>query len=618
MPEFDFDRGFERIGAAMTAGAAEVPFIAQMHEFAMNTMGKPAHEFYTDAETFVRGTCTIARDYGFDTPGFIWDAYNIEAEALGVGLVLFEDMAPALSNVEPFIRDEKDLARLTSPDPAMAGRMPMVAEILHQVKELTGKRPPLCFCAPFTMAAHLMTFENLIVQIKKDPAFVHKVMDFIVDDVLVPYCRYMHKQFPDLPFFDGSDATASLPFITQDMQEEFSEGPILRLQEQLELPCYVDNWWGDSYTGDKARFWASKLKVTPDYFKIQDPDLWKVGLAEPMAYAKRMDKPVVLGIDNNLFQSGPETAIRRRVHEYMEAIEDHEGRGCVYFCSLSAVTPVEHVRIAIDAVQQFRRGDRPWAGDRVAGTAQARGEAGQDETKVDDAAPITSAALESEEVSVEEQAVDEIFEAVLDHEDGLTVELVNNALGRGVSVHKILNDALIAAMDEVGEDFSKGVIFVPEMLMAARAMKAGLEVLRPILTATGEPPKGKVMLATVQGDVHDIGKNLVGMMLEGAGYEVADLGVNATPEDILESAHQERPDVVGLSALLTTSMPSMQKTLKLFREKGAPYPVIIGGAPVTQDFADHIGADGYGENAPMAVATVHRLVAQGLEARTAA
>ena len=449
MPEFDFDRGFERLGAAMASGAAEVPFIAQMHEFAMNTMGKPAH---------------------------------------------------------------------------------------------------------------LMTFENLIVQIKKNPAFVHKVMDFIVDDVLIPYCRYMHKQFPDLPFFDGSDATASLPFITQDMQEEFSEGPILRLQEQLELPCYVDNWWGDSYTDVKARFWASKLKVTPGYFKIQDPDLWKVGLAEPMAYAKRMDKPVVLGIDNNLFQSGPETAIRQRVHEYMEAIEDHEGRGCVYFCSLSAVTPAEHVKIAIDAVQQFRRRDRPWAGDRVAGTAQARGEAGQDETKVDDAAPITSAALESEEVSAEEQAVDEIFEAVLDHEDGLTVELVNNALGRGVSVHKILDDALIAAMDEVGEDFSKGVIFVPEMLMAARAMKAGLEVLRPILTATGKPPKGKVMLATVQGD--------------------------------------------------------MQKTLKLFRDKGALYPVIIGGAPVTEDFADHIGADGYGENAPMAVATVHRLVAQSLEART--
>ena len=617
MPEFDFDGGFERLGAAMTTGAAEVPFIAQMHEFAMNAVGKPAHEFYTDAETFVRGTCTIARDYGFDTPGFIWDAYNIEAEALGVGLVLFEDMAPALDNVEPFIRDEKDLARLTSPHPAVAGRMPMVAEILYHVKELTGRRPPLCFCAPFTMAAHLMTFENLIVQIKEDPAFVHKVMDFIVDEVLVPYCRYVHKQFPDLPFFDGSDATASLPFITQDMQEEFSERPILRLQEQLELPCYVDNWWGDSYTADKARFWASKLKVTPDYFKIQDPDLWKVGLAEPMAYAKRMDKPVVLGIDNNLFQNGPETAIRQRVHEYMEAIEDHEGRGCVYFCSLSAVTPAEHVKIAIDAVHQFRRGDRPWAGDRVAGTARARGDVGRDETGMDDDAPVANAALEREEATAEARALQTISGAVLDFDHCLTVELVDDALGCGVPVRRILDDALIAAMDRVGEDFSRGDIFVPEMLMAARAMKAGLEVLRPILTDTGEPPKGMVMLATVQGDVHDIGKNLVGMMLEGAGYEVVDLGVNAAPEHILQSAREKRPSVVGLSALLTTSMPSMQRTLNLFKDEQAPYPVIVGGAPVTRDFADRIGADGYGENAPMAVATVHRLVAQGLETHRA-
>ncbi len=618
MPEFDFETGFERLSAAMTAGAADVPFIAQMHEFAMNTMAVPAHEFYTDAEIFVRGTCMIARDYGFDTPGFIWDAYNVEAEALGVGLVLFEDMAPALDNVEPFIRDEKELARLSAPDPAIAGRMPMVAEILHQVKELTGRRPPLCFCGPFTMAAHLMTFELLVVAMRQNPALVHKVLEFIVDEVLVPYCRYMQKQFPDLPFFDGSDATASLPFITQDMQKEFSEGPIRRLQGQLDLPCYVDNWWGDSYTDDKERFWASKLKVTPDYFKIQDPDLWKVGLAEPMAYAKREDKPVVLGIGNNLFQNGPEEAIRQRVHEYMEAIEQHAGRGCVYFCSLSAVTPPEHVKIAIDAVRRFRAGDRPWAGERRAGTAEARGETGENAVEQDDAAIIAAAGLADQELSPEEQLLDEIFDAVLDHEDRLIAELVAKGLAGGAAVQSLLDDALIAAMDEVGEEFSKGTIFVPEMLMAARAMKAGLEVLRPALTQSGEPPKGLVILATVQGDVHDIGKNLVGMMLEGAGYEVIDLGVNVTPEEVLERANELNPSVVGLSALLTTSMPSMQKTVALFKKVESVYPVIVGGAPVTEEFADKIGADGYGENAPHAVETVHRLVERGLAARSAA
>ena len=610
MPEFDFEQGFQRLEAALGPqgkGADAVPFIAQMHEFAMAYTGARGDVFYSDAETLVRGILTTSRDLGFDTPSFIWDAYNVEAEALGVPLVTFEDMAPALDNLTPLIRDETDLARLKAPDPATAGRMPFVAEVLHLGKELTGRRPYHGFCAPFTMAAHLMTFENLIVQIKQNPAFVHKVMDFIVDEVLAPYCRHMAKQFPDLVSHDGSDATASLPFITQEMQEEFALGPILRLQQQIDRPVYVDNWWGDSYTDDKARFWDNKLKATPGYLKTQDPDTWKMGLSEFMAHAKSRDKPVVVGIDNNLFQSGTEVEIRQRVHEYMETIEEAGGRGCVYFCSLSAVTPRENVEIAVDAVRQFRAGDRPWAGKRRAGTPEARGETGEEAKKKAAVAAVPSAKPKGEDDPVED-LLDDIFDAVLDHEDVLTAELVEGAIAEGIPVHKILDDALISAMDDIGEDFSKGVIFVPEMLMAARAMKAGLEVLRPILTATGEPPKGKVMLATVQGDVHDIGKNLVGMMLEGAGYEVVDLGVNATPDDILESAHQERPDVVGLSALLTTSMPSMQKTLKLFKEKDAPYPVIVGGAPVTQVFADHIGADGYGENAPEAVETVHRLV----------
>ena len=152
-------------------------------------------------------------------------------------------------------------------------------------------------------------------------------MAFVVDEVLVPYGQYMLKQFPDLPFYDGSDATASLPFITQGMQEEFAMEPILRMQEQLTLPVLVDNWWGDSYPEDKERFWENKLKVTPEYFKIQDPDLWKVGLAEPIDFARRQNKSVVLGIDNNLFQNGPAEEIQKRVHEYMEAVEEIGGKG---------------------------------------------------------------------------------------------------------------------------------------------------------------------------------------------------------------------------------------------------------------------------------------------------
>ena len=212
----------------------------------------------------------------------------------------------------------------------------------------------------------------------------------------------------------------------------------------------------------------------------------------------------------------------------------------------------------------------------------------------------------------EERLLDRIFDAVMDFDDEETAALVSIALDRDMDVHVILKEALIAAMDEVGAMFSDGTIFVPEMLLAARAMKTGLKILHPILTRTGAPPRGKVILATVQGDVHDIGKNLVGMMLEGAGYEVVDMGVNVAPQAILESAERLAPDVVGLSALLTTSMPSMRKTVDLFRNESAPYPIIIGGAPVTQDFADSIGAYSYGENAPGAVAKINQMVVAGL------
>ena len=608
MEFFDFEPGHAYLAAAMSEGSETVPFIAQMHEFSMAASGVPGHRFYTDAKTFVEGICRTARDYGFDIPSFIWDAYNVEAEALGVNLVLFEDMAPALDNVEPFIRNEKDLAALKPLDPATAGRMPMVADILYYGKEVTGRRPPLCFCAPFTMAAHLMTFEQLVVQIRQNPAFVHKVMNYIVDEVLVPYLSYMKRQFPDLETFDGSDATASLPFITQEMQEEFALEPILELQRKLPIPTYVDNWWGDSFTDDQERFWENKLKATPAYFKIQDPDLWKVGLSGPMQFARRNGKSAVLGIDNNLFQNGPEEAIRRRIHEYMEAIERADGKGCVYFCSLSAVTPIEHVEIAIDAVRQFRAGDRPWAGQWLSGSEAAR------DVEVVAAAKAPSSERQGqageEPRSPEDQLLDDIYFSVIDQEDGRSAALVRSALDEGLDVHTVLEQGLIAAMDEIGEMFSEGTIFVPEMLMSARAMKAGLEVLRPILSQTGAPPKGRVMLATVQGDVHDIGKNLVGMMLEGAGYEVFDLGVNVAAADVLEKANELDPSVVGLSALLTTSMPAMQKTVALFKNRNSPYPVIVGGAPVTQDFADKIGADGYGENAPLAVEAVHRLVEQ--------
>ncbi len=592
----------------MTTGSDNVPFIAQMHEFSMRESGIPGDVFYTDARQFVRGICETAERFDFDTPSFIWDVYNVEAQALGCNFVTFKDMAPAIENSDPLIKTESDLARLKAPDPYSSGRMPMVLDIMHEIKTQTGMTPMPCYCAPFTLASHVMTFENLIVQIQENPAFVHKVLTFLVDEVLAPYMNVLLKEFPDAPLADGSDAVASLPFITQDMLDEFALGYIERLQTQTIRPAICDNWWGDSYTGNLHQFWEQKLRAAPPYLKVQDPDLFKIGVQPVIDYAAKSDLPIVLGVDNNLFQNGPREEIESRVHEYMEAIEE-VGKGALYLCSLSAVTPAENVEIAIKAAKRFRAGDRPHAGLRRAGSPEARGETVKKSAKPD--TELTGSVLSngtSAETSDEDLLLDQIFDAVLDQEDQETAQLVEQALEEKIDVHEILNEGLIAAMDEVGIDFSEGKVFVPEMLMAARAMKAGLQILRPILTDTGVPPKGKVMLATVQGDVHDIGKNLVGMMLEGAGYDVVDLGVNKTPEQILDLANELKPNVIGLSALLTTSMPSMQKTVDLFKKVKSEFPVIVGGAPVTQEFADVIGANGYGENAPLAVEAVHRLV----------
>jgi 5-methyltetrahydrofolate--homocysteine methyltransferase len=607
MPEFDFSGGYARLEAAMTTGSDAIPFIAQMHEFAMRHSGQPGHVFYTDAETFVRGILTTARDFGFDVPSLIWDVYNVEAEALGAKLVLFEDMAPAIDNVEPIIRTERDLARLKTPDPASSGRMPFVFEALGRFKELTGQPPSPGYCAPFTLAAQCMTFERLILQINDNPKFVHKVLTFLTDEVLAPYCNAMVKAFPEAPLVDGSDAIASLPFITQDLLEEFALGYIERLQRQCDHPVVCDNWWGDSYTEDRERFWELKLRATPPYFKIQDPDLFKVGVEPAHAFARRRDKPIVLGVDNNVLQSGPAEEIERRIHEYME-LGGPGGKTVLYLCSLSAETPPAHVAAAVAAIERYRAGERPHAGLRLSGAPAARGE---------DAEPARQMAAgpePEEERDATEAILDDIYNAVMDYDDEAAVALVTRALEDGVQLSEILDDALIAAMDEIGEMFSTGEIFVPEMLLAARAMKGGLAVLRPILTRTEAKPKGTVMLATVQGDVHDIGKNLVGMMLEGAGYRVVDLGVNVAKDDIKARAEEVRPDVVGLSALLTTSMPSMAKTVALFKEKALPCPVIVGGAPVTEAFAEAIGADGYGADAPGAVVRINAFVGAGAAA----
>jgi len=208
-----------------------------------------------------------------------------------------------------------------------------------------------------------------------------------------------------------------------------------------------------------------------------------------------------------------------------------------------------------------------------------------------------------------EERLDAIYEATLDFDADTVAELVRAEVEAGTDLQTLINDALIAAMEELGELFAEGEVFVPELLMGAKAMKAGLEVLRPLLTATKAKPRGVALMGTVHGDLHDIGKNLVGMMLEGGGFEVHDLGVNVAPEEFWEAAQELRPDVIGLSALLTTTTPNMRRTIELFRGRGWNGRIMVGGAPVSKDFAAEIGADGYAPDAPGGVALAKKYVA---------
>ncbi len=205
-------------------------------------------------------------------------------------------------------------------------------------------------------------------------------------------------------------------------------------------------------------------------------------------------------------------------------------------------------------------------------------------------------------------AVDDIAAAILDFDKETTVALVEAELTAGTEVGSILNNGLIAPMDVIGEQFSDGLIFVPEMLMAAVAMKGGLELLRPRLAKSAAKPLGTVVMGTVRGDLHDIGKNLVSMLLEGAGFKVVDLGVDVGSEAFVAAAREHRAEIVGLSALLTTTMPNMKEIVQELHETCPGTQVMVGGAPVRHEFADQIGADGYGEDAPAATKTARALL----------
>ncbi len=208
------------------------------------------------------------------------------------------------------------------------------------------------------------------------------------------------------------------------------------------------------------------------------------------------------------------------------------------------------------------------------------------------------------------QVIDEIYQNIVDGDQKACAAGVQKALDQNTDPEEILNDAMIASMAEVGKLFEEGEYFVPELLVSARAMQAGMNVLKPLLVKANVQSAGKVVTGTVQGDLHDIGKNLVCMMLEGAGFEIVDLGSDVKPEQFIEAVQSTGANIVAMSALLTTTMPNMKTTIEAIKSAGIrdQVKVMVGGAPLTQKYADEIGADGYAPDANRAVALAKSLL----------
>ncbi|EFO29519.1 dimethylamine corrinoid protein [Roseibium sp. TrichSKD4] len=223
---------------------------------------------------------------------------------------------------------------------------------------------------------------------------------------------------------------------------------------------------------------------------------------------------------------------------------------------------------------------------------------------------------EEDDIDLNALSDDELVEQMHDDlYDGLQEEIteaVNILLERGWAPYDILTKALVEGMRIVGVDFRDGILFVPEVLLSANAMKAGMTILRPLLAETGAPKVGKMVIGTVKGDIHDIGKNLVSMMMEGAGFEVIDIGINNPVENYLEALEEHQPDILGMSALLTTTMPYMKVVIDAMEEKGIRdnYIVLVGGAPLNEEFGEAVGADGYCRDAAVAVEMAKDLIAR--------
>ncbi|MEN8246231.1 MAG: uroporphyrinogen decarboxylase family protein [Thermodesulfobacteriota bacterium] len=338
---------------------------AQSNDHSAHLAGVSPRRFFTDAGVFARVQVLVSEYYDLDMPINFWDVYNVEAEALGQEIDYPPNGLPDVNRRKQLIASPADLDRIDPPDPYTSGRLPWVREVNRNFLELTGRLERVYFTAPFSLAANIRGYENLVVDMHTRPEFVHRLLTFLCDEVLVPHIEVMRKELnmPHL-FMDGRDAWASPPLISPDMMETYVVAYTERLRINLGENVITRGNWGDAHSRDIDRFLAQKIRCSPGSLSVLDPDLFDVGPERVKAFADRCDVSVVAGVDANLLKNGPIKAIVERIKLYIDKL-GRDGRFMIHLNQIPTDTPPEHIHAAVAACHAYGRLPIPENLDKV-------------------------------------------------------------------------------------------------------------------------------------------------------------------------------------------------------------------------------------------------------------
>ncbi len=566
-----------------------IPYCPAIYEHKAYLIGKTPSQVCRDPELLLQA---LLKEYDVYRPDFMTvgiDVYNVEAEALGCEVIYFDDSPDVPGVAEPLIATPAELVALSVPDPESAGRMPLYLDAAEKLLEQIGDQVIVrgAISGPLSMASELVGAENFIVMTLQEPEFVRRLMKFTAEVGVTFGKAFIARGIEPVIF----DSRAMPPLCSPAVFRELVAPayakhvtPQLKAAGARHIPLIIG---GDTTPILEDLIATGATQLLCDF---------EGDRSAFMTASRAHAIPFRVNVDPRLLHLGPVEEIQAFTMDILSQCWDHPGfilgtGVAAYDC------PPEHIQAVRACLDMDYKSHVSKAGRRS--------------TTANEAEAVT-ADVRPEYLPDLNPILFDMAEAIEEGDDEDVPELVEEALEAEIDPEAIVNDAMIPAMNVVGDRFARGELFVPEMLISARAMKAGMEIVRPVLVKGGVKPVGEVLLGTVKGDIHDIGKNLCGMMLEGAGFTVTDIGVNVPAEVFVEKLRETGIRIVGMSALLTTTMGYMGSVIEALEEAGMrdQIQVLIGGATISEEFRTQIGADFYGETAADAVDCARRALAR--------